>query len=138
MDAAIAALFCNGIVNMQSMGLGGGFLMTVYIRENKTAHFLNAREAAPLRSKQELYKDDPESSKSGPLSVAVPGELRGYREAHRRFGKLPWGSLVEPSVKMCEEGYLLNDHQFSSLSKNEGIRKDANLKWVRRLGGKRW
>jgi len=29
-DAALAALFCNGVYNCQSMGLGGGFLMTVY------------------------------------------------------------------------------------------------------------
>lgn len=58
-------MFCNGIVNMQSMGLGGGFLMTIYIRENKTAHFLNAREAAPLKATQEIYKDDQQSSKNG-------------------------------------------------------------------------
>ncbi|GFQ97789.1 glutathione hydrolase 1 proenzyme, partial [Trichonephila clavata] len=30
-DSALAALFCDGVVNPQSMGFGGGFLMTVYI-----------------------------------------------------------------------------------------------------------
>jgi hypothetical protein len=31
-DAALATLFCNGVVHSHSMGIGGGFLMTVYIR----------------------------------------------------------------------------------------------------------
>ena len=32
-DASIAALVCNGVYNSQSMGLGGGFLMTYYNAE---------------------------------------------------------------------------------------------------------
>ena len=30
MDSVIASLFCNGVYNSQSMGIGGGFLMTYY------------------------------------------------------------------------------------------------------------
>lgn len=64
-DAAIASMFCNGIVTMQSMGLGGGFLMTIYIREEKKAYFLNARETAPLNAKSEMYKNDDKISRNG-------------------------------------------------------------------------
>ena len=31
-DAAVAALVCNGVYNSHSMGLGGGFLLTLYNR----------------------------------------------------------------------------------------------------------
>jgi gamma-glutamyltranspeptidase len=33
-DAALATLFCNGVVHSQSMGIGGGFLMTIFIKYN--------------------------------------------------------------------------------------------------------
>jgi len=48
-----------------------------------------------------MYVDDPYSSKFGGLSVAVPGELRGLEEAHRRWGKMPWKRLVMPSVELA-------------------------------------
>ncbi|KAK6035970.1 hypothetical protein COOONC_26525 [Cooperia oncophora] len=31
-DASIAVMFCLGVTNPQSSGLGGGFLMTIYNR----------------------------------------------------------------------------------------------------------
>jgi Gamma-glutamyltranspeptidase len=65
MDAAIAALFCNGVVNCQSMGLGGGFLMTIYQRDTKEAFTLNAREAAPTGATEDLYNDNPKRAKEG-------------------------------------------------------------------------
>ncbi|KAJ1020088.1 hypothetical protein NDA16_004368 [Ustilago loliicola] len=37
----------------------------------------------------------------GGLAVGVPGELRGLEEAHRRFGKLSWQRLVQPSVELA-------------------------------------
>ena len=43
-DAAIAALFCNGVSNPHSMGLGGGFLMTVYLANGTAVRSSLCRE----------------------------------------------------------------------------------------------
>ncbi|NIA24699.1 MAG: gamma-glutamyltransferase [Gammaproteobacteria bacterium] len=41
-------------------------------------------------------------------SVAVPGALAGCQVASTRFGRLPWGLLVEPSVDLAERGFPLS------------------------------
>jgi gamma-glutamyltranspeptidase/glutathione hydrolase/leukotriene-C4 hydrolase len=120
-------MFCNGIFTMQSMGLGGGFLMTIYIKENETAYTLNARETAPMKASPEMYRDNQNISRNGPLAIAVPGELRGYHAAHQRFGKLEWAKLIEPSIELCEKGYQMSKHQYDSLTKAT-ILNDTNLR----------
>lgn len=56
---------------MQSMGLGGGFLMTIYKRDERKAYFLNAREKAPLAAKDEIYKNASNASQHGKLMAKV-------------------------------------------------------------------
>ncbi|XP_049838257.1 scoloptoxin SSD14-like isoform X2 [Schistocerca gregaria] len=127
-DAAIATLFCNGVVNCQSMGLGGGFLMTLYV--NKTAVTLNARETAPSQVREELY-DDESKSQIGALAVGVPGELKGYWEAYKRYGKLPWSDLVAPAIAVCESGYNMTRHQADSLFFNAAaVKSDPTLREI--------
>jgi gamma-glutamyltranspeptidase/glutathione hydrolase/leukotriene-C4 hydrolase len=64
-DATVAVLLCGGVITSQSMGLGGGFVMTLYLRESRTAVVLNARESAPLQSSADMYREDSEKSKFG-------------------------------------------------------------------------
>ena len=64
-DAAIATLFCIGAVNPQSAGIGGGFLMTIYDPETKTARSLNAREVAPIEATENMFKGNSSISQKG-------------------------------------------------------------------------
>lgn len=109
-DAAIAGMFCNGVYNSQSMGLGGGFMMTIYHAVNKTVATLDARESAPAASTPNMFKGDPKASQHGPKSVAVPGEIAGYWTAKDRYGNpnITWSRLVGPTVKMCREGITVS------------------------------
>ena len=68
---------------------------------HSTVYTVDFREVAPTLANATMYKDDPNSSRFGGLSVAVPGELRGFAEAHRRWGTLPWKRLVQPSVNLA-------------------------------------
>jgi len=64
MDAALAALICNGLVNMQSLGFGGGFMMTIYERSTRRAFVLNARDRAPLAANFTMYNGRPSNVSS--------------------------------------------------------------------------
>lgn len=37
------------------MGLGGGFLMTIWDAKNKRADYLDARETAPMAATEDMY-----------------------------------------------------------------------------------
>ena len=46
-DAAIAAMFCLGVINMHSSGIGGGGVMLIYNRSARKASVIDFRETAP-------------------------------------------------------------------------------------------
>ena len=47
-DAAIAAMFCLGVISMHSSGIGGGGVMLVYNRSlSQEASVIDFRETAP-------------------------------------------------------------------------------------------
>ena len=46
-DAAIASLFCVGIVNLHSTGIGGGGFMVYYNATSRKSTFIDYREVAP-------------------------------------------------------------------------------------------
>ena len=113
MDAAVAVLFCNGVVTSQSMGIGGGFIMTIHL-SNGTAISLVAREMAPAAVTRDMFRNT--SSTLGPRTSGVPGEVKGYWEAKQRFGnpEITWAELIQPSIDLCEKGRCL-DFVFSCI-----------------------
>ncbi|KDQ10063.1 hypothetical protein BOTBODRAFT_58281 [Botryobasidium botryosum FD-172 SS1] len=118
-DAAIGSTLCTGVLNMFSSGIGGGGFLTVRIpppphARTRTAEAFNIdfRETAPVAANSTMFgsdddadedKYDPDVSRYGGLSVAVPGEVRGLWEAHQRWGRLDWESVVAPSAKLARE-----------------------------------
>ena len=129
MDAAIAALFCIGVANPQSAGIGGGFLMTIYDTKTGKAQCLDARETAPAAATEDMFNGNSSLSQKGGLAVAVPGELAGYWAAHQRYGRLPWSRLVLPSAQLAANGIMVNWALGSSLAKNEAaIKSEPSLR----------
>ncbi|XP_055260847.1 glutathione hydrolase 5 proenzyme isoform X3 [Moschus berezovskii] len=106
-DAAIAALVCTGVVNPQSMGLGGGVIFTIYNATTGKVEVINARETVPSSPIPALLDQCEQAQPlgTGAQWIGVPGELRGYAEAHRRHGRLPWAQLFMPTIALLRGGF---------------------------------
>ncbi|NXS29741.1 GGT5 hydrolase, partial [Pomatostomus ruficeps] len=73
-----------------------------------TVEVINARETVPQVFPHNLLSNCGRGFPIGPRWVGVPGELRGYEEAHKRHGRLPWKALFEPTIKLLSEGLVIS------------------------------
>ncbi|EAW59643.1 glutathione hydrolase 5 proenzyme isoform 2 [Homo sapiens] len=108
-DATIAALVCTSVVNPQSMGLGGGVIFTIYNVTTGKVEVINARETVPASHAPSLLDQCAQALPlgTGAQWIGVPGELRGYAEAHRRHGRLPWAQLFQPTIALLRGGHVV-------------------------------
>lgn len=108
-DAAVATAFALAVTFPSAGNIGGGGFL-VYHGDDGAVTSFNFREKAPLAATETMFLGPDgtvraKSNQEGPLSVGVPGTVAGLWLAHRRLGRLPWRDLVEPAVRLAEEGF---------------------------------
>ncbi|KAG1655136.1 Glutathione hydrolase 1 proenzyme [Nymphon striatum] len=117
-DGAIATGLCLGVVLPESMGIGGGHFSVIYDRLQKEITTLDARESAPLGATIDMFTNHPYKSTNSGLSTGVPGEIRGYWDAHKRYGRLPWSNLFTGAIFLARNGFKVHKHYLFAISKS--------------------
>ncbi len=107
-DAAVATAFALAVTYPAAGNIGGGGFMLVHPAPGEGEPMAYVyRESAPAAAFPRMFtKDDTQYMYK---SIAVPGTVRGFELAHRRFGTLPWSELLLPAVKLAREGFPIDE-----------------------------
>jgi gamma-glutamyltranspeptidase/glutathione hydrolase len=122
-DAVVATALAAAVVYPSAGNLGGGGFIVYHGADGRITSF-NFREKAPLAATRDMYvgedgqirrtdrywesaggRLEDESNHFGLLAVGVPGTVAGLYLAHQRLGSLPWAELVEPAIRLAEDGF---------------------------------
>jgi len=131
-DAAIAVQFALAVVHPSAGNIGGGGFMVLRTKEGVTST-LDYRESAPAQSSTTMFLDEQGNVKEGlstksHLASGVPGTVAGLAEAHGRYGKLPWATLVQPAIDLAHIGFVLTEKEAGGLNRiQEDLKKNNTI-----------
>ncbi|KAF2903963.1 hypothetical protein ILUMI_02225 [Ignelater luminosus] len=143
-DAAIAMLFCQGVVEPHHSGLGGGFVMTIYDKATRKVYSLDARGTAPSLATVTMFEryskvsndtfqeySSKDQYRQEWLTVTIPSEGLGLWEAHKRYGKLKWNYLVDPAIRLASHGFPISPNLAKFLAiYNRTVKNSPQLRKV--------
>jgi len=139
-DALTAVAFAMAVTYPRAGNIGGGGFL-ISRKANGEVIALDFRETAPLSSASDMFLDEygnpvEDKSKIGALAVGVPGTVRGLYEAQRSFGELSWNRVLQPSIQLARDGFIVKKSFIESLEeKKENLNKFAETKKIFFPGG---
>lgn len=112
-DAAVGIGFALAVTLPRAGNLGGGGFMMVWLAKEHKAIAIDYREQAPKKiSAQDFITDSGEINTdklhNSYASAGVPGTVAGFLLAHERYGHLPLAQIINPAIKLAENGFSVD------------------------------
>ncbi len=118
-DAAIATNIVQGVVAPETCGIGGDLFALIWINGETKPFCLDSSGYAGSNvdiSSLSSYSDIPLDH---PMSVTVPGAVRGWYAMHERFGNLEINHLFKQAIEICTKGFKVSTELHQSLKNHE-------------------
>ncbi len=101
-DAAVAASFTLTVVEPSMSGIGGR-LQVIYKQANGNIHGVDGTTQIP----QSFKDSDEELPSFGYKTIGIPGVVAGLIKLHEENGNLDLKTIMQPAIKIAEEGFLV-------------------------------
>ena len=127
-DAAIATSFASAVCEPAMSSLGGGGAALVYLAGEDRVVAIEFEGRLPKAATEDMFVPDllppgvnPHPSFGwrgtrnnigwmGYRSLGVPGQVAGLCQLLEQFGTMNLEDVVAPAIRVCEEGYEINDY----------------------------
>ncbi len=111
-DAAVTIASTLNVVEPMMSGMGGYGTIMVYDAERGEAHYLDASGKIPVAVDADVYRaptPDYMENRRNAKAVSTPGAANAWEAMSSRFGKLPWSDVLQPAIKVAEEGFVIDE-----------------------------
>jgi len=129
-DAMVATDLALAVAYPRAGNIGGGGFMVYRTADGKTGA-LDYREKAPLAAYDTMYLDSigniiQGKSLLGANAVGVPGTIAGLFAVHKKFGKLPFKTLIQPAIDLAYKGIKITKKQAINIQDKQADFINAN------------
>lgn len=110
-DATVAMAFVMAVTLPRAGNIGGDGYMLIHLADQQRAIAIDYRSMAPALAVLDAYVGDDgalQGHTGGIRSAGVPGTVAGMALAHEKYGRLPWEQLLQPAIRLAEDGMVLS------------------------------
>ncbi|HEX2477066.1 MAG TPA: gamma-glutamyltransferase [Lacipirellulaceae bacterium] len=105
-DAAVAALVVQCVIEPKNVGIGGyGGSLVLFQAKTGRVHALDFDSRAPRNFDPATFNQS--SARHGCLATGVPGIVAGIDLALREYGSLPFKTIAKSAVALAENGIVV-------------------------------
>jgi gamma-glutamyltranspeptidase / glutathione hydrolase len=108
MDAALAAVALQGVVEPQMTGIGGDCFV-LYAPKGGAPVALNGSGRTPAGTDLARLKKEglTQIAPTSPIAVTVPGAVDAWCHLHEKYGSLPLEQILQPAIDAAENGFRI-------------------------------
>ncbi len=111
-DAAVTIASTLNVVEPMMSGMGGYGTILVFDAEKGETHYLDASGKIPIGVDSDAYRQPTPGyleNRRNAKAVSTPGAANAWQAMSRRFGTLAWEELLQPAIRVAEEGFRIDD-----------------------------